>query len=78
MEPPLFAFTDIDGLHRRLRLICGIEPYLMDFSEDPEVTIQKALQRLKSENRVQSGDQIVMVTNVLADGKVVESIQLLK
>ena len=47
----------------------------MDFSEDLEVTIQKALQRLKSENRVASGDQIVMVTNVL-HGKVVESIQL--
>ena len=48
----------------------------MDFSNDPEVTIQDALKRLKSENRVEIGDQIVMVTNVLADGKVVESIQL--
>ena len=73
---PLFAFTDIPGLHRRLRLIWGIDPFLMDFSNDPEVTIQDALKRLKSENRVEIGDQIVMVTNVLADGKVVESIQL--
>ena len=73
---PLFAFTDIPGLHRRLRLIWGIEPYLMDFSDDPEQTIQEAIKRLKAENRVEAGDQIVMVTNVLADGKVVESIQL--
>lgn len=73
---PLFAFTDIPGLHRRLRLIWGIEPYLMDFSEDPEITIQSAIKRLKLEKRVEQGDQIVMVTNVLADGKVVESIQL--
>ncbi len=73
---PLFAFTDIPGLHRRLRLIWGIEPFLMEFSEDPEITIQEAIKRLQKESRVEKGDQIVMVTNVLADGKVVESIQL--
>ena len=48
----------------------------MDFSEDPEMTIQDAIKRLKEEGRVETGDQIVTVTNVLADGKVVESIQL--
>jgi len=73
---PLFAFTDISGLHRRLRLVWGIEPFLMDFSDDPEQTIQEAIKRLKREKYVEAGDQIVMVTNVLADGKVVESIQL--
>ena len=36
---PLFAFTDVDGLHRRLRLVWGIEPFLIDFSNDPEITI---------------------------------------
>jgi pyruvate kinase len=73
---PLFAFTDIPGLHRRLRLIWGIEPFLMEFSQDPELTIQEAIKRLVKEDRVETGDQIVTVTNVLADGKVVESIQL--
>ena len=73
---PLFAFTDIPGLHRRLRLIWGIEPFLMEFSKDPEQTIQEAIKRLIKEERVETGDQIVTVTNVLADGKVVESIQL--
>jgi pyruvate kinase len=73
---PLYAFTDIPGLHRRLRLIWGIEPFLMEFSQDPEQTIQEAIKRLINEERVDTGDQIVTVTNVLADGKVVESIQL--
>jgi len=59
-----------------LRLIWGIEPFLMEFSQDPEQTIQEAIKRLIEEERVESGDQIVTVTNVLADGKVVESIQL--
>ncbi len=73
---PLFAFTDIDGLHRRLRLIWGIEPFLMNFSENPELTIKNAIQKLKKEDWVESGDQLVTVTNVFAGGKVVESIQL--
>ena len=73
---PLFAFTDVEGLHRRLRLIWGIEPFLMDFSEDPEITIQNAINRLKKEKWIEPGDQLVTVTNAFAHQKVVESIQL--
>jgi pyruvate kinase len=73
---PLFAFTDVDGLHRRLRLIWGIEPFLMNFSENPELTIKNAIHKLKHEEWVESGDQLVTVTNVFAGGRVVESIQL--
>ncbi len=72
----LFAFTDVPGLHRRLRLVWGIEPFWMEFSNDPEITIQNAIQKLGTEGWVEVGDQIVTVTNVLADGKVIESIQL--
>jgi len=73
---PLFAFTDVPGLHRRLRLIWGIEPFLLDFSSDPEVTILDAIKRLKKDGWVKAGDQLVTVTNVFAHDKVVESIQL--
>ncbi len=73
---PLFAFTDVDGLHRRLRLIWGIEPFLIDFSSDPEITIQVAIRKLLEEGWVHHGDHLVTVTNVFAHDKVVESIQL--
>jgi pyruvate kinase len=73
---PLFAFTDVEGLHRRLRLIWGIEPFLMDFSQDPEVTIQNAISRLSKGSWIENGDQLVIVTNAFAHDKVVESIQL--
>lgn len=73
---PVFAFTDVDGLHRRLRLIWGVEPFLMDFSDNPELTIKNAIEKLKEEDWVENGDQLVTVTNVFAGGKVVESIQL--
>ena len=73
---PVFAFTDVSGLHRRLRPLWGIEPFLMPFSDDPEVTILHAIERLKTDGRVEDGDQLVAVTNTLAQGKIVESIQL--
>ena len=73
---PLFAFTDVDGLHRRLRLIWGVEPFLIDFSNDPEITIQVAIKKLLEEGWVHHGDHLVTVTNVFAHDKVVESIQL--
>ena len=73
---PLFAFTDVEGLHRRLRLIWGIEPFLMDFSQDPEITIQNAIRLLSKGPWIDNGDQLVIVTNAFAHDKVVESIQL--
>jgi pyruvate kinase len=48
----------------------------MEFSEDPEQTILNAIEHLQSGEWVEKGDQLVTVTNVLAHGKVVESIQL--
>ena len=73
---PLFAFTDVKGLHRRLRLIWGIEPFLMDFSQDPEITIQNAINRLHEGKWIEEGDQLVTVTNAFAHRKVIESIQI--
>ena len=73
---PLFAFTDVEGLHRRLRLIWGIEPFLMQFSDDPEVTVQNAINHLKSQGWIENGDQLVTVTNAFAHQRVVESIQI--
>ena len=73
---PLFAFTDVEGLHRRLRLIWGIEPFLMKFSDDPVVTVQNAINHLKSQGWIEDGDQLVTVTNAFAHQRVVESIQI--
>ena len=44
----------------------------MDFSDDPEITIQNAINRLREEEWIHDGDQLVTVTNVFAHDKVVE------
>tara|TARA_B100001123_G_C14590845_1_gene741933 strand:+ start:344 stop:529 length:186 start_codon:yes stop_codon:yes gene_type:complete len=54
----------------------GLDPFLMEFSENPEVTLSKAIQCLKTIGRVAVGDCLVAVTNALAIDKLVETIQL--
>ena len=73
---PIHVFTDTPRLHRKLQMRWGLDPFLMDFSEDPEITVMQAIERLKEAGRVSPGDCLVAVTNALALDKMVESIQL--
>ena len=74
---PIYAFTDIESLFRQLLLPWGVEPFLMPFSEeDPEQTILDALDYLKRKSWVESGSWLVVITNVLANGSIVDTLQL--
>ncbi len=72
---PIFAFTDIAPVFQNLLLYWGVEPFLMGFSEDPEETIQNAFTRLKGRGWVQPRDHIVIISNVLAGSRVIDTIQ---
>jgi pyruvate kinase len=73
---PIYAFTDDEVLYRQMQLIWGIKPFFMVYTQDREESIQNALHVLKSKDWVHPGDRLVVITNVLARSKVVESIQL--
>jgi pyruvate kinase len=73
---PIYAFTDIESVFRQLLLPWGVEPFLMDFSENPEETILSALAYLKRKNWVKTGDCMVVITNALANDKVIDTLQL--
>lgn len=73
---PIYAFTDVDPIFRQLLLPWGVEPFFMPFSEDPERTILDALDCLKSRGWVQNGEWLVVITNALAEGKVIDTLQL--
>ncbi|MBG30861.1 MAG: pyruvate kinase [Opitutae bacterium] len=73
---PIYVFTDNPRLPPKLQMRWGLDPFLMEFSENPEITLSKAIQRLKAIGRVAVGDCLVAVTNALAVDKVVETIQL--
>jgi len=73
---PIYAFTDDPKVFRRLLLLWGVEPFLMEFSAEPEKTIRDAFAYLLRRSWVATGDWIVVVTNVLAGEKVVDTIQM--
>lgn len=73
---PIYAFTDVEPIFRQLLLPWGVEPFLMAFSDDPEQTIANALTILKQKNWCKSGSWLVVITNALANEKVIDTLQL--
>ena len=73
---PIYAFTDKEQIFRHMMLPWGVEPFLMEFSEDPEETIKNAISYLKRRDWVSSGSWLVVITNVLAGEKIIDTIQL--
>lgn len=73
---PIYAFTDVESIFRQLLLPWGVEPFLMPFSEDPEQTILNALAYLKRQEWCGPGTWLVVITNALASGRIVDTIQL--
>jgi len=73
---PIYAFTDVEAVFRQLLLPWGVEPFLMEFSEDPENTIQNALAQLQDRGWCEKGTWVVVITNALAHGKIVDTLQL--
>ncbi len=75
---PIFAFTDSRVLFKQLLMQWGVEPFMMEFDPDPQATISKAFNRLKSSKHkwAEDGDWMVVITNVIAGEKIIDSIQM--
>ena len=73
---PVFAFTDVDTVFRQLMLAWGVEPFLIEFSDDPEKTILAALDYLKRQGWTKTGTWQVVITNALANEKIIDTLQL--
>ncbi len=73
---PIYAFTDVESTFRQLLLPWGVEPFLMEFSDDPERTICNAFACLKEKQWCRTGSWLVVITNVLAGERVIDTMQL--
>ena len=72
----IYAFTNMSSIRRKLWLVRSVVPFLLDFSSDPEKTIRSAFEKLRSRNRVLSGDPVVVVSDVAAGDERITSIQV--
>ena len=73
---PIYAFTDNPQAFRHLLLMWGVEPFLATFSAEPEQCIRDAFAYLLRRGWVKQGDWMVVVTNVLAGEKTIDTIQM--
>jgi pyruvate kinase len=72
----IYAFTNMSSVRRKLWLNRSIVPFVIDFSNNPEKTIQTALEKLAQRNRVLTGDPIVVITDVTSANVSIPSIQV--
>lgn len=76
-QVPVYAFTDNTDVFAQLLIMRGIEPFFMEFDDnDPERTIQNAFKALENRKWAKKGDPMVVITNVIAGEKIIDTIQL--
>jgi len=73
---PIYAFTNTSHVRRRLAIHWGVQAFIVKFSKAPETTISRAINLLTKKNIVSAGDRVIVVSDILADGKFVETVQV--
>lgn len=74
---PIYAFTNMSASRRKLWMPRAIVPFRINFSKNPEKTVQSALNKLRQRTLCQSGDQFIVLTDVTtANGDLVTGIQV--
>jgi len=76
VHSPILAFTPHAALVRQLRILRAVEPYLLAFAAEPHLTIENALTLLRESGRIKTGDKLVIATDILAQDRRVDSVQL--
>eukprot|EP00737_Agarophyton_chilense_P003347 gb/GEZJ01003914.1/.p1 GENE.gb/GEZJ01003914.1/~~gb/GEZJ01003914.1/.p1 ORF type:complete len:675 (+),score=93.69 gb/GEZJ01003914.1/:352-2376(+) len=62
---PIYAFTATPVVRNKLNLLYGVRPFRIPFEDDPEETIQNAMNALKERQVVKDGDLVVVLADVL-------------
>ncbi|HWL17851.1 MAG TPA: pyruvate kinase [Opitutus sp.] len=73
---PIFAFTPYTELLRQLRILRGVEPFRLEFAEEPNLTIENAIALLRSGGWIQPGDRLIVATDILAQDRLIDAVQL--
>jgi pyruvate kinase len=72
----VFAFTPSDEVRRQLSICWGVCAQRIEFSDDPNETIETAAQFLKDRKLASRGDNLVVISDVKARGEAVDCVQL--
>lgn len=73
---PIYAFTPTDEVCRKIVINWAISPIKMPFNCDPNVTITDAEKVLRERGLIEPGDNLVIVSDLLAGEALYDSIQV--
>lgn len=74
---PILALTDSVTTLRQMHIIRSVEPHLIEIHGDPEKTLTRALGALLAADRIQLGETLIVISDVVTSGaERVESIQM--
>jgi pyruvate kinase len=76
LHAPIFAFSPDERVCRRLALLYGVQAQRMGFVAEPDKNVFAAEAALLLRGHVQSGDHLVVVTDILEGDRRHESVQL--
>jgi pyruvate kinase len=72
----IFAFTPSEEVRRQLSICWGVCAQRIEFSDDPNVTIETAQKFLRDKKLAASGDNLVIISDASARGVSVDCVQL--
>ena len=72
----IFAFTPSEEVRRQLSICWGVFPIRIEFSDDPNATIETAQKLLRDQKMTAAGDNLVIVSDVRARAALIDCVQL--
>src|SRR5438876_6119271 len=74
---PIFAFTSSEEVYRQLSICWGVYPVKINFTEDPNATIEAAEKFLRTTKLTAPGDQLVIISDLrTGEDRIIDSVQL--
>jgi pyruvate kinase len=73
---PIFAFTSNEEVFRQIVISWGTHPVMLEFAQDPNVTIESAIKYLRDKKLTERGDNLIILTDLLGGRDKVDCIQL--
>lgn len=73
---PIFAFTPSEHIYRHLALCWGTHPVLLEFTGDPNTTIEAAETYLREAGLTKINDNLVILSDLRAGDSQIDSIQV--
>ena len=75
---PIFAFTSNEEVFRQIIICWGTYPIMLEFADDPNVTIEAAIKLLRKKKLTDPGDNLIILTDMVGGREKVDCVQLRK